>query len=306
MNSEAFTPRDQWTEEDRRRANHAAADASGKLPNGRKRLCGAWTLRGLKPHRSKHEGVRGHTSQLGGREHKYSRLRCKSWGCSQCGPRKAKQYRAQIVKAVDRSKLTRLFTLTLDPRKIATAEEVETFYAHFEANRTAKKSCSCPVCVRVQRRSVPHIRKCWAKLRVYLHRGFGEAPKYVAVLEFQKTTGLAHLHIVIDRYIDQAWAKEVWSKIGGGEHVHLREIDAHRAAAYLSKYLSKELLLSAPDGVRRVTTSRSIKLLEKKPSEYEWQLLKKTIEQFYVVFEKSASEVRRDSEGELDAFAVRE
>lgn len=304
MNYEAFTPRDQWTEEDQNRAKLAAADASGKLPNGRKRLCGAWTLRGLKPHRALNPGVG--RSALGGREQKYSRLRCKSWSCSQCGPRKVKQYRAQIVKAVDRSKLTRLFTLTLDPRNIASPDEVETFYAHYEENRVAQKSCACPVCTRVQRRAIPHIRKCWAKLRVYLHRKFGQAPKYVAVLEFQKTTGLAHLHIVIDRYIEQAWARNVWSSIGGGEHVDIRWIDAHRAGAYLSKYLSKELLLSAPDGVRRVTTSRSIKLLEKKPSEYEWQLLKKNIEQFFVVFEKSVSEISRDSEGELDAFVVRE
>jgi hypothetical protein len=88
------------------------------------------------------------------------RLRCKSWGCSHCGPRKAKQYRAQIVKAVDRSKLTRLFKLTLDPRNIAKPDEIETFYAHYKENKAAQKSCSCPICTRVQRRAVPHIRQC--------------------------------------------------------------------------------------------------------------------------------------------------
>jgi hypothetical protein len=73
----------------------------------------------------------------------------------------------------------------------------------------------------------------------------------------------------------------------------------------LSKYLSKELLLSAPDGVRRVTTSGSIKLLEKKPSEYGWELLKQENRAALCIFEKSASGVMRDDEGELDAFVVR-
>jgi hypothetical protein len=94
--------------------------------------------------------------------------------------------------------------------------------------------------------------------------------------------------------------------VGGGQHVDIRRIDAHRAAAYLSKYLSKELLLSVPGGIRRVTTSRSIKLLEKKCSEYVWELLKNTIDVIHKRYEKSASDIVRDSDGELDEFVVRE
>ena len=306
MSDLAFIPRTDWTIRDKQLANRAVCDTNGKLPNGRKRLCGAWTLYGSKQSRSNRESSsevasKGTNPNVG----KYSRLRCKCWGCSRCGPRKAKQYRFQILRAVDRAKLTRLFTLTLDPRNIATTAEAEVFYSHYESNKAGRVSCTCLTCVRIQRRAVPHIRECWNKLRVYLHRRFGEAPKYIAVLEFQKTTGLAHLHIVIDRYIEHAWAKNVWSRIGGGEHVHLRGIDAHRAAAYLSKYLSKELLLSAPEGIRRVTTSRSINF-DKKSSEYQWRLLKSAIERFYVIFEKAAEQVLRDDEGELDAFVVRE
>ena len=128
---------------------------------------------------------------------------------------------------------------------------------------------------------------------------------YVSVLEFQKTTGLAHLHIVIDRYIDQAWAKEAWSAVGGGQHVDIRHVDAHRAGAYLSKYLSKELLVNAPSGMRRVTTSRSIKLNEKKPSEFVWEICHSPIDRVYVLLRDAVKdEVRRD--GELDSFSVRE
>ncbi len=110
---------------------------------------------------------------------------------------------------------------------------------------------------------------------------FGQAPTYVQVIEFQRSTGLAHIHIAIDRYIEQAWAKKAWSAVGGGEHVHIQHVDVHRSAAYLSKYLSKDMLLNAPVGLRRVTTSRSIKLHEKKVSEFVWRVMKTVIDYFY-------------------------
>ncbi len=227
----------------------------GFLPNGRKRLCGAWTLYGNR----RTQEIRIPRANAVKNSRKFVRLRCKCWSCSLCGPRKAHRYRAQIIRAVARFKMPRMLTLTLDARKIATGPELETYLEHFEAHRSSKTACHCLTCEKIQVRSIAHIRKCWSKLRVYLLRRYGAAPKYVAVLEFQKTTGLAHLHIVIDHWIDQAWAKETWQALGGGQHVDIRQIDAHRVAPYLSKYLSKEMLLSAPPGMRRVTTSRSVK-----------------------------------------------
>ena len=198
-----------------------------------------------------------------------------------------------------------MLTLTLDARKIASGPELQTFMEHFQTHKSLKSACHCLTCEKVQVRSIAHIRKCWSKLRVYFHRKFGTAPKYVAVLEFQKVTGLAHLHIATDHWIDQAWAKEAWQALGGGQHVDIRYVDAHRAGAYLSKYLSKELLLGAPPGVRRVTTSRSIRLDEKKPSEYRWEVIKTQIDRFFVMFRESAIQVVQ-SEGELESFSTRE
>jgi hypothetical protein len=206
---------------------------------------------------------------------------------------------------VGRFKISRMLTLTLDARKIATGIELQTFIEHFKAHKPLKTPCHCATCEQVQIESIKHIRKCWSKLRIYLHRRYGVNPRYIAVLEFQKVTGLAHLHIAIDRWIDQAWAKEAWQALGGGQHVDIRHIDAHRVGAYLSKYLSKEMLLSAPEGMRRVTTSRSIHLNEKKPSEYDWQIIKAQIDRFFVVFRESANEVVL-SEDELESFSARE
>jgi hypothetical protein len=214
-------------------------------------------------------------------------------------------YRSRIVQAVVREKLNRMATFTLDVRKIASAVELPTFLIHFEAHKGSKCACRCMTCETIQVRSIVHIRKCWSKLRVYLHRQYGVAPKYVATLEFQKATGLAHIHVAIDRYIDQAWAKESWQAVGGGQHVDIRYKDAHRAGAYISKYLTKELLLSAPQGMRRVTTSRSIQLNEKRPSDFQWEIVKGPIDRLYMVFQEVAiDEVR--SEGELESFSLRE
>lgn len=278
----------------------------GPLPNGRKRLCGAWTLHGdriegINPARSSRQMA----SRAALPSRKFVRLRCKCWSCSLCGPRKAIKYRGQILRAVSRARLTRMVTLTLNVRKITTGDELRTFLEHFEEHKSTNTACHCPTCTRAQIESIKHVRRCWSKLRVYLHRRYGEAPKYIAILEFQKVTGLAHLHIVIDRYIEQAWAKQAWQAVGGGQHVDIRHIDAHRAAAYLSKYLSKDMLLSAPVGMRRVTTSRSIRLDQKKKPEFQWQVVKAPIDRYYVLLWESATEIVR-SDGELESFSVRE
>ena len=278
----------------------------GHLPNGRKRHCGAWTLRGIPKEGSGCPHTPGGPRrQAIAPAKRFVRLRCKCWSCSLCGPRKATRYRAQILRAVSIRKLTRLLTLTLDVRRFASEEEQRTFFEHHAIHKAKGFACSCPTCAGLRGRSIRHIRKCWNKLRTYMLRRYGTAPSFVAVMEFQKTSGMAHLHVVIDRFIAQAWVKEAWQAVGGGQHVDIRHIDAHRAAAYLSKYLSKELFLSAPPGMRRVTTSRSIRLAEKKPSEYRWKVVKLQIDRLFVVLHDLASEVVRHDD-ELESFSVRE
>jgi len=95
--------------------------------------------------------------------------------------------------------------------------------------------------------------------------------QFISVLEFQKN-GSPHLHLLIDRWIEWKWLQTVWQALGGGLFVNIKFVDIHRVAAYLSKYLTKDLLLSAPKGTRRITSSRNIQLLEKPPSLYDWTM----------------------------------
>src|SRR5205085_198495 len=134
-------------------------------------------------------------------------------------------------------------------------------------------------------------------------RKYGAAPQYIRVLEFQQN-GIPHFHILIDRFVPHEWIRGAWVAIGGGSMVDIRYIDVHRVSRYLSKYLTKELLLSAPQRSRRVTTSRGISLFEKKKSSGLWRLLRKSIGIFFAEVLPDLDAVELDEEGVLKAFVV--
>src|SRR6266705_2772445 len=202
----------------------------------------------------------------------FQRLKCKCWSCSLCGPRRARRYRYGIRAAAEQLKLQRFLTLTLDPDKI-------------------------------EGDPVVHLRETFNKLRTYLRRKFGSAPKYIAVLEFHDN-GKPHLHVLVDRFIEQAWLSAAWEAIGGGRIVDIRFVDLHRVSHYLAKYLTVDLLLSAPKGVRRVTCSRGIVLLEKSAKTHTWTLLKANILYLYSRLFRLVVQLGYDEEGTLASFVV--
>jgi hypothetical protein len=158
-------------------------------PNKRKPYCGNLTLAG-----------RSQTGQ----ETRFQRLNCKTWGCSHCGPRRARRYKHSIRRVAEDLKLQRFITLTLDPS-------------------------------RIEGDPVVYLRETFNKLRTYLRRKYGCAPKYIAVLEFHDN-GKPHLHVLVDRFIEQAWLSAAWEAVGGGRIVDIRFVDLHRVSHYLAKY----------------------------------------------------------------------
>ncbi len=205
----------------------------------------------------------------------YRRVNCKCWDCPYCGPRRAWVYRNAIAAIAEQLSLCRFFTLTLDPKKI-------------------------------QGDPIRYLRRCFNHLRVYLHRRYGKSPTYISVLELHKS-GIPHFHIIIDRYIEYEWLKQAWEAVGGGFEVDIRFVDVQSIAKYLTKYLTKDLLLSMPKGTRRITCSRSIKLLSKPQTAYEWTCLKVPIFEFYRRFCLVATKQEFDPEehgGFLRGFEV--
>ncbi len=184
----------------------------------------------------------------------HSALFCKSYRCNRCRNPKLKKVRARIAEIATEHKLQRMATLTLDSLRIPKRERTDRY-----------------------------IRECWRKMRVLLAREFKGSLAFVGVLEFQKR-GAAHLHLLIGRYIPQAWLSRAWQSIGGGEVVDIRFVDVHRVSAYLTVYLAgdkvKLTLELLPMRARIFTTSRSIVLWGKRKAS-GWSLRREGIETFY-------------------------
>lgn len=206
---------------------------------------------------------------------RYIRVDCKCWDCRYCGPRKAKRYKRAIRELAEAKRLNRFLTLTLDPNCMDHEDPVG------------------------------YINKVFGKWRTYLKRKFGVSITYIRVLEFQQN-GNPHFHILVDRFISQAWIKESWQAVGGGKFVHIQLVDIHRISRYLSKYLTKEMLLFAPKRSRRVTVSRGLKLLEKGKAAVDmaWRLLRISIWVLFDVLIPDLRSVELDTEGVLKSFVT--
>ena len=203
--------------------------------------------------------------------HESIRLQCKSWSCPLCGPKKARSVQRAIIDKATVYDLRRLLTLTLD-HSTCTPEE-----------------------------SIPHIRQCWNKFRTYLRRRYGTKITFITILELQRS-GHAHLHVLVDRYIEQAWISEAWQALGGGRVVDIRHIDLHRVSAYLSKYLTKDLLLgSFKKRQRRYTTSQGLTLLERGPS-HGWAVIKVPLEFAHDHFKDALIQEHYGQDGALLSF----
>lgn len=217
--------------------------------------------------------LRGQLKEQGRDYIRYARLGCKRWTCLRCGVRKAKRLRRAIIGTAIEKNLKRFLTLTLDP-KTCTPEE-----------------------------STTYIRQCWNKFRTYLKRKHGISVSFITILEFQKN-GYAHLHILVDRYIEQSWIKSAWQGVGGGRIVFITQVDLHRIAGYLSKYLTKDLLTNGfKPHQRRYTTSRDI-ILFVKNSNGIWKLIKKPIETFFNGINSKITKMGSDTNGVIEWFEI--
>jgi len=172
----------------------------------------------------------------------YISMRCKRWTCSYCGPRKLHSLRIQCEKEALRLKLDKMMSLTLRPGMVG---------------------------------GYDLIKKYWAKFRARLKKKYPEANyQFMAFVEPQKR-GAAHLHILHNLFIPQAWISRVWEECGGGRIVDVRRQDIHHASFYLTKYLTKSFFLDMKARYRRVTCSRGVSLRPaKRFTDYSWNVLK--------------------------------
>jgi hypothetical protein len=190
-----------------------------------------------------------------------------------CGPKKARRLRHAIIEAALKHGMRRFLTLTLDPRHCSAEESVE------------------------------YIKECWSKFRIYLGRLYGKSISFIWILELQKS-GYAHLHILVDRYIHFAWIQESWQAVGGGRFVNIKLVDIHSVTAYLSKYLTKEVILADyRPGTRRYSTSRSIKLFVR-VTKGDWVVFRQSIDNLMPFDGVPIDEMKCDENGVLQWFRI--
>ena len=73
--------------------------------------------------------------------------------------------------------------------------------------------------------------------------------------------GVPHLHLLLDQYVPQDWLSDKWSRLGGGRIVFIEQVyDLEKCGWYLGKYLTKEMIGTGAGLLRRITTSRGIRL----------------------------------------------
>ena len=87
-----------------------------------------------------------------------------------------------------------------------------------------------------------------------------------------------HLHLLVDRYLPQGELSTLARRVGLGQIVDIRRVDARNAAHYISAYLGRGALSFLPDGSRRYGSSADVDLDPRNPggdseSEEDWSLL---------------------------------
>jgi hypothetical protein len=88
--------------------------------------------------------------------------------------------------------------------------------------------------------------------------------KYFRVVELTKA-GVPHFHILLNTTIPHRWITETFPECGGGKINYIRQVDAGRAFAYVTKYITKgtepSVTLAAffyLTGMRQFSMSRNI------------------------------------------------
>jgi hypothetical protein len=175
--------------------------------------------------------------------------RCGSWDCYCC----AHNMRMNLIEELDRlvesrPEMRRLLTLTIDS-KVPDAP-VETEEQH------------------------EYITQRFNALRTELNDEYGDL-SYVWIRHEGDENGRPHLHLLVDRYLPQSELSAMSRRVGLGEVVDIRRVNARNAAKYLTSYLGKGTLANLPKGLRRYGSSADIDLAVRGgggDDESDWQL----------------------------------
>jgi hypothetical protein len=158
-------------------------------------------------------------------------FRCDSWDCYCCAHRMRMNLIEELERLVEaRPELRRFLTLTLDPEAAPADQDERHRYLteRFNALRTELND------------RYDGLSYVWVR-----EEGEGDNP---------------HLHLIVDRYLPQEELSALSRRVGLGEVVDIRRVNARNMARYLTKYLTKGSMASLPSGIRRYGSSSDIDL----------------------------------------------
>jgi hypothetical protein len=158
-------------------------------------------------------------------------FRCNSWDCWCCAHRMRMNLIEEMERLVEeRPELRRFLTLTVDHQAPGGKEERHRYITErFNALRTELND------------RYPGISYIWIR-----HEG--------------DEHGRPHLHLLVDRFLPQSELSMLSKRVGLGEVVDIRRVNARNAARYLTSYLGRGALASLPKGLRRYGSSSDISL----------------------------------------------
>ncbi|MBA7547186.1 hypothetical protein ES705_39592 [subsurface metagenome] len=175
-------------------------------------------------------------------------LRCKSWSCPHCAPRKRHAWINRFAAGEPEREMT--LTTRADPS--LTPVEIAT-----------------------------RMKGHWVKFVAEIRKVFGPF-EYALVWELTKA-GTPHCHVLTrGSYIPQRWLSSHWHALGEGENVDIRSVKKTRAhAAHLCKYLGKDTGQTALHltGLRIIQVSNGYDLPSREPSpsvkyeDYVWSFI---------------------------------
>lgn len=170
------------------------------------------------------------------------RVPCKSWACPKCAKKKADAYSRRAMAGLEKERV-RFLTLTIKPQT------------------------SLPGALKL-------VSGGWNRLNNKIRRKYGKY-KYFKVLEVQKGTGMPHLHVLVNIFIDKAWLNNAVIESGFGPICDIKAVSNGSVFNYIVKYLKKginddtfESALLFIKG-RRLSFSRGFYPVPSSPNKYK-------------------------------------
>jgi len=172
------------------------------------------------------------------REVKFHRLFCNSWNCPTCCKRKANMVRREIIEVSGLNNLYYHLVLTLDNKKIPYE------YKNKEVNDTHRYITKIfnHFLTLLRREKGNYVKKKTGETKQFDYSQLEKELKYIWIIEFQKDTKNAHMHILINQFLPIEVIRDLWVHVGGGVEMFIERVKTVKGLSiYVTKYISKGL-----------------------------------------------------------------